>query len=135
MLLVSYVDDDDHRRFAMSQAVDGLVTRLGRVICKATLETNRNVEGRIAADPLPQRRCSAFDCDRPRKTRGMCSLHYRRWLSRGTTDPRPRVGEGLRDFTPEELQIADRVYRRRFYLRNIAQGFGTRRRSRLDHRL
>lgn len=52
----------------------------------------------------------------------MCSLHYRRWLSRGTTDPRPRVGEGLRDFTPEELQIADRVYRRRFYLRNIAQG-------------
>ena len=28
--------------------------------------------------------CSVLGCDRPRKTRNLCSAHYQRWRSRGT---------------------------------------------------
>jgi hypothetical protein len=42
--------------------------------------------------------CEVVDCDRKVRTRNLCSMHYQRWNSYGTTDGRRRRVKGTGHF-------------------------------------
>jgi hypothetical protein len=60
--------------------------------------------------------CSAPQCNRHGKTRGLCTLHYQRWLRYGRTDVIGRCGP-LPKLTYSQLRRIDRWWSMRIKYR------------------
>ena len=66
--------------------------------------------------------CSIEGCDKPRRTRGWCYMHYWRWLNHGSTDLPPRTS---RRTLFEDMYVVDAASGCWVWQRSTTRGYGS----------